>query len=126
MWICVLTLTSGLLPVILETPFSQQAWDPPAVGANPLPGRPTERPFLLPHRLLPLCQNWGHFAAGFMTGLRGIYDFFCLTAEVAFRFMGAINPRPISALIEAICIGTKIIKRQFYWYMLKNNYILSI
>lgn len=46
-------------------------------------------------------------------GLGGSCDFFCLTTEVTLRFMGAINPRPISALIEAICIVTKIIRDNF-------------
>lgn len=33
--------------------------------------------------------------------------------------MGAINPRPISALIEAICIVTKIIRDNFMGIFLK-------
>lgn len=38
---------------------------------------------------------------------------FHLRTEVTLRFMVALNPCPISALIEAICIVTKIIRDNF-------------
>lgn len=44
---------------------------------------------------------------------------FPLRTEVTFRFMVAINPCPISALIEAICIVTKIIRDHFIGIFLK-------
>lgn len=69
--------------------------------------------FLPPPSLLSSCWNQGRFAAQFMAGPRRSCWLFCLRAEVALRFMGAINPRPISALIEAICIVTKIIRDNF-------------
>jgi hypothetical protein len=64
--------------------------------------------------LLPPCWIWGHFVAGFMAFKpAGSCRLFCLSAEVTLRFMGVINSCPISALIEAICIVTKIIRDNF-------------
>lgn len=54
-----------------------------------------------------------------MAGQTGSYRLFRLGAEVTHRFIGAINPRPISALIEAICIVTKIIRDNFMGIFLK-------
>lgn len=54
-----------------------------------------------------------------MAGQAGSCKLFRLGAEVTHRFMGPINPRPISALIEAICIVTKIIRDNFMGIFLK-------
>lgn len=54
--------------------------------------------------------------------IRGLL-LFCLRIEVAVRFMGAINPHPISALTEAICIVTKIIRDNCIGRLKKNNYV---
>lgn len=78
-------------------------------GVSPLP----------PPSLLPPQWNWGIgdfcvcVCAGFTPWLDGSFRLFYLRTEVTLRFMGAINPCPISTLIEAICIVTKIIRDNF-------------
>lgn len=54
-----------------------------------------------------------------MAGPAGNCRLYHLGAEVTHRFMGAINQCPISALIEAICIVTKIIRDNFMGIFLK-------
>lgn len=88
---------------------------------NPHNKRPSE---MCPPRfsrlpLPPCCRIWIHFVPEFMAGPAGSCRLYCLGAEVTHRFMGAINPRPISALIEAICIVTKIIRDNFMGIFLK-------
>lgn len=107
----VLGPTSGLPASREPSPLPEGLGPAAAVGA-----------FLGPHRgvslltspcLLPPGRNLGHFAAGFMAEPDRSCRVFCLRTEVTLRFMGAINPHPISALIEAICIVTKIIRDNF-------------
>lgn len=99
-------------------PLSQQAWDRP-LELGPCAGKPGSFPSPSSQPAAPTVElgNWGLLCvcvcAGFTPWLDGSFRLFYLRTEVTLRFMGAINPCPISTLIEAIRIVTKIIRDNF-------------
>lgn len=115
-WVSGLNPTSsflrGLEPAPLPTGLG------PAVGIGALRGQAREFPLSLlpaccPHSGIGELGTFVCVCAGFTPWLDGSFRLFYLRTEVTLRFMGAINPCPISTLIEAIRIVTKIIRDNF-------------